>query len=250
MRILSFDTSTGALHVSVTSGTGGQPAYEIELSPNAERQEVASQLMPEIDRAMREVGWDKRSLDLIVVGIGPGSFTGIRVAVITARTLAQFLRLPLVGVSLLESYYLSAGADRAAVVISTTSNQFFYGAFETAADDPAKPALPSGFGTAAEVAVHLASFGQIYADTKAAAALDGTGAAARPLPLIKNIGSVQAQLAYDRLSLMRLTGEDQAEKQKLAETFPWSNVLPLYLRSPSVTVKKDYAAPNSPHERS
>jgi tRNA threonylcarbamoyl adenosine modification protein YeaZ len=221
------------------------------LEPGADRQQVASSLMPEVDKAFRELGWPKRSLDLIVAGVGPGSFTGVRVAVITARTLAQALQLPLIGVSLLETYYVAVGGHSpAATIISTTSNQFFYGAFKGTAEDPAHPVIPSGFGTADELRHVLSDIPAWYADEQALAVFSEHPA--QPLPLMKNIAATQAQLAYDRLSLRRLLPSDTDGKNQLAETFPWVDVLPLYLRGPSVTVKKqkDYATPNPPNDRS
>lgn len=254
MRILSFDTSSSTLHLALLEGR--TPVFERELAPSGpDRQEVASLLMVEIDAAIKALGFDKRSLDLIVVGIGPGSFTGVRVAVITARTLAQVLKLPLIGVSLLESNYLGAVAaisspeSSAAVILATTANQFFYGAFQSTADDPCRQLVPSGFGAAEAVRSALAPVKVWYADAQATAAFPEDPV--QSLPIIKNIAVIQAQLAYDRLSLKRLVpGDGQDGKQQLAESYPWTDVLPLYLRSPSVTVKKDYATPNPPHERS
>ena len=68
---------------------------EKKISPvggaDADRQHAVSMLMPGIDEIVNEARWDKRQLDCLVVGQGPGSFTGIRTAVVTARTLAQGL---------------------------------------------------------------------------------------------------------------------------------------------------------------
>ncbi|HEY9791419.1 MAG TPA: tRNA (adenosine(37)-N6)-threonylcarbamoyltransferase complex dimerization subunit type 1 TsaB [Candidatus Obscuribacterales bacterium] len=279
MRTLSFDTSAGSLHVCLLEDR--TVVHEQKLDPGADRQQVASSLMPEVDKAFGEVGWPKRSLDLLVVGVGPGSFTGVRVAVVTARTLAQALQLPLIGVSLLETYYVAAAEERrrlacesglppagteerglppagteerglppAATIISTTSNLFFYGAFAATTDDPAHPIVPAGFGSAAELRRALSEIPAWYADEQALGVFSEQPA--QPLPLMKNIAAIQAQLAYDRLSLRRLLPSHTDGKNQLAETFPWVDVLPLYLRGPSITVKKqkDYATPNPPNDRS
>lgn len=56
-------------------------------------------LVPLIDEVVQQAGWQKQNdLDLITVSIGPGSFTGLRVGLAAARTLALFLGVPLVGV--------------------------------------------------------------------------------------------------------------------------------------------------------
>jgi tRNA threonylcarbamoyl adenosine modification protein YeaZ len=236
MRILSFDTSASELHLSLL--TDKEPVYERVLgSASNERQEVASLLMPEIARGFEEVGWKKSELDAVVVGIGPGSFTGIRVSVITGRSICQILKLPLIGVSLLEAHYYSLGIDDpAAVIVGSTPPQCFHGVFQRTADDPASALLPPAVARAEVIAEALKDFPTWYADEKASASLGN--ADVLPLPKLKNVGTIQAQLAWDRVSLRDLS----------AETFAWQKVLPLYLRSPSVTLKRNYAPANPANE--
>lgn len=227
MRILSFDTSSFELHLSLLEDRA--PVLERVMTPDsAERQEVASQIMPEIDRALRDAGWDKKSLNAVVVGVGPGSFTGIRIAVITARTICQILQLPLAGVSLLEAYASTFPTESAAVILASTSNQFFYASY-------GKPTIQPKCGNAVAVQSDLSGLHTWFGDEKSVAAFPDR---VQPLPKLKNIGTSQAQLAFDRLSLNGFS----------TETFAWQKVLPLYLRNPSVTIKTNYAAPNPAHE--
>ena len=246
MKILSFDTSTSVLHLSLLQGQ--KAVLEREIPPaSINRSEVASLLMPQIDEAFREVQWGKRDAELIVVGVGPGSFTGIRVAVITARTLAQILQVPLIGVSLLEStYHATAQQAPAAVVFSTTSNQFYYGAFESSGKGMA-PIVEPDCAAPEELIKALSAVSRWFADEKAREAFPDQPTQA--LPFLKNIATTQAEVALDRLSLSGFSREDEKKRRELTETFSWRNVLPLYLRSPSVTLKKSYAAdPNPAHE--
>ena len=55
--------------------------------------------MPAIDFLMASLDWTPKDLDRIVVAEGPGSYTGLRIAVATAKTLAHTLKIELVGVS-------------------------------------------------------------------------------------------------------------------------------------------------------
>src|ERR1041385_9254514 len=61
-------------------------------------------IMPGIDAMFKEKGIAPRELAFVGVGIGPGSFTGLRVGVAIAKGLALGLSLPLVGIGSLEGY--------------------------------------------------------------------------------------------------------------------------------------------------
>lgn len=63
----------------------------------------AERLVPLLQELMDQAGCDWDALDAIGVGIGPGNFTGVRLAVATARGLALSLQKPAIGVSSLES---------------------------------------------------------------------------------------------------------------------------------------------------
>ena len=75
----------------------------------------AERLMPMLEEVLTEGGtaWDR--LDAIAVGVGPGNFTGIRIAVAAARGLAMSLEIPAIGISLFEvrSYAYFEQADSA-----------------------------------------------------------------------------------------------------------------------------------------
>jgi tRNA threonylcarbamoyladenosine biosynthesis protein TsaB len=61
-------------------------------------------LVPLIKRVLNDAKVDKKDLSYIGVSVGPGSFTGIRIGVTTARALAQVLNIPLISVSTLEAF--------------------------------------------------------------------------------------------------------------------------------------------------
>ena len=105
--ILGFDTSTSTLSVAITSG----PAVlaEHEAGPDERgRPRHATALLPAVEAALAEAGgWDR--IGRLAVGVGPGTFTGLRIGVTTARALAQARGLGLAGVSSLAT--LAAGVD-------------------------------------------------------------------------------------------------------------------------------------------
>lgn len=96
--ILAFDTS--AAHCAAALLVRGQI-----VSARAETMArgQAERLMPLLEEMLREQGLDWSALDAIGVGVGPGNFTGIRIAVAAARGLALARRIPAVGVTAFES---------------------------------------------------------------------------------------------------------------------------------------------------
>ena len=105
-RVLGFDTSTAHLSVAITAD--GKTLSEREAGPDETgRPRHARELLVAIEGVLGETGgWD--SVTRIGVGIGPGTFTGLRIGISTARALAQARDLPVVGVSSLSA--LAAGA--------------------------------------------------------------------------------------------------------------------------------------------
>lgn len=61
-------------------------------------------LLPEIEKGFQSLNISPKDLNYIVVGIGPGSYTGIRVGVMAAKTLAYALKIPLIGICTLECF--------------------------------------------------------------------------------------------------------------------------------------------------
>jgi tRNA threonylcarbamoyladenosine biosynthesis protein TsaB len=107
MVILGFDTSTAASSAAVLLPDG----EAVEVRPSSarltERPGHAAELLPAIHDVMERAGLRFGDLDAIAVGRGPGTFTGLRIGVATARALAKAQGLPLRGVSSLAA--LAAG---------------------------------------------------------------------------------------------------------------------------------------------
>jgi tRNA threonylcarbamoyladenosine biosynthesis protein TsaB len=87
MFVLGVDTATPDAVVGVSAD--GELLCEAQVPPRADgRPDHARVLLPEIERSVNAVGgWDR--IDRIAVGVGPGSFTGLRIGISTARALAQ-----------------------------------------------------------------------------------------------------------------------------------------------------------------
>lgn len=100
--LLALDTS--GPFGSVALGAGDDVVACVELK---QRQEHASRLIPTVQEALMRASVGRRDLSGILVGEGPGSFTGVRVAAATAKGLARALGLPLWAVSSLAAAALA-----------------------------------------------------------------------------------------------------------------------------------------------
>jgi len=113
MLILAFDTATEIATSALVS----------DGEVLGERTSRASSLLEDVDALLRQGGAHAHDLDALAVGIGPGSFTGVRVGLATARGLAFGLDLPVAGVCTLDA--LSAGAPGATPVIDARRREVF-----------------------------------------------------------------------------------------------------------------------------
>ena len=108
MIVLGLDTATTATVAGVLDASG--TVFEVRDDPEpGARPGHANRLLGAAEAALAQAGLGWEEVDRIAVGVGPGSFTGLRIGIATARALAQARGLPLVGVSSLEALALGAG---------------------------------------------------------------------------------------------------------------------------------------------
>ena len=113
MLILAFDTATDVATSALVS----------DGEVLGERTSRAVTVLEDIDALLRQAGAHTRELGGIAVGIGPGSFTGVRIGLATARGLALALGVPVAGVSTLDA--LAAGAPGALPVVDARRGEVF-----------------------------------------------------------------------------------------------------------------------------
>ncbi len=239
MKILSFDTSTRSIHTCLL--LDGTPVHEQVLEPSGtERQESAALLLPEIDIAIKAVSWGKQEIDAIVVGAGPGSFTGVRVALVTARSLGQGLNIGVIPMCYLD-VVAAAVAVPCAVVMPAGAGQYFGAAYKMSFDSPGgnERNVPTAdvapFCAPLEDLVRrLDSYERFVGNDQMVAVLT-EHRMLTAWPEINNIAMAGGVLAVDRLSLR--DGPSTAIREALRREYPWQSATPFYLRSPSVTLK-------------
>jgi tRNA threonylcarbamoyladenosine biosynthesis protein TsaB len=113
MLILAFDTATDV----ATS------ALVADGEVLGERTSRAVTLLEDVDALVRQAGMRTQHIDALAVGVGPGSFTGVRIGLATARGLALALGIPVAGVSTLDA--LAAGAPGALPVVDARRREIF-----------------------------------------------------------------------------------------------------------------------------
>lgn len=113
MLILAFDTATDVATVALVR----------DGEVLGERASRAVRILQDVEGLLDDAGLRADEVEAIAVGTGPGSYTGLRMGLITARTLAFSLGVPVAGVSTLDA--LAAGAPEATPVIDGKRREVF-----------------------------------------------------------------------------------------------------------------------------
>ena len=127
MRLLALDTSNEAMSVAVLDND----KLLAQTTINRKRTH-SEQLLPAIDDLVAASGLQPEDLDKIIVADGPGSYTGIRIAVTTGKTLAYTLNIALAGVSSLAVLAANITDTKAMIVpiMNARRNNVFTGVYQ------------------------------------------------------------------------------------------------------------------------
>ena len=141
MKVLAFDTSSKALSLAILEDKQLLAETTINIKKNH-----SITLMPAIDFLMTCLDLTPKDLDRIVVAEGPGSYTGLRIAVATAKTLAHTLNIELVGMSSLLALVPSQQEGLVVPLMDARRNNVYAGFYENE-----NPVLPEAHLSFAEV---------------------------------------------------------------------------------------------------
>lgn len=97
MKVLTLDTTTDTSSIAVADENNLLAEYNF-----AHKMDLSRRLMPNIVSMLKDCALRIKDLNCIGVSLGPGSFTGLRIGVATAKTLAQVLNIPIVGIITLD----------------------------------------------------------------------------------------------------------------------------------------------------
>ena len=128
MKILALDTSTEFLSLALWQD--GAVAVREMLAG----QKHSELVLPLVRELLDEAGLQLSDLDGIAFGMGPGSFTGLRIGCGVAQGLAYGANLPVVGVCTLEALAQQAGADRVIACLDARMNEVYHAAYQRESD--------------------------------------------------------------------------------------------------------------------
>ncbi|MDF2627466.1 MAG: putative glycoprotein endopeptidase [Symbiobacteriaceae bacterium] len=133
MRILALETASTVCTVAVVDGSSVIAEVSLQV-PRAH----STRLMPLIAQMVEESGIAKTDLDGIAVGVGPGSFTGLRIGLATAKGLALALGKPCAGVSTLKAMAFGTGAQigLAVPMLDAKRGEVFTAVYAVGDNDP------------------------------------------------------------------------------------------------------------------
>ncbi len=164
MLVLSLDTSTllgsiGWVQVGNHDEGEAPAAFAESIAPASPGH--AETLLARIKAILSFGGHSIRDIGLIVFGRGPGTFTGLRIGLSTAKGIALAGRIPVLGISSLEALALSLGRDGlVATLIDARRRELFGALYEVAHNagwPAAKPLLQERVGSAAQVLGEISS---------------------------------------------------------------------------------------------
>ncbi|MGV2917094.1 tRNA (adenosine(37)-N6)-threonylcarbamoyltransferase complex dimerization subunit type 1 TsaB [Streptomyces alfalfae] len=212
MLLLALDTATPAVTVALHDGS-----RVVSESSQVDARRHGELLLPAVDRVLADAGLRLDAVTGVVVGVGPGPYTGLRVGLMTADTFGLALGVPVHGVCTLDGLAYASGIDGGPFVVATDARrkEVYWARYDDARTRTGEPAVDRPADLAAEVE-----------------GLPAVGAGALLYP--DTFPDARGPEHVSAASLAALAAERLAAGEELLEPRP------LYLRRPDAQVPKNY----------
>jgi tRNA threonylcarbamoyl adenosine modification protein YeaZ len=237
--LLALDTATPAVTVALYETDGDRL---LAASDQTDARRHGELLLPSVDRVLREAGRPLQEVDRVIVGTGPGPYTGLRVGLVTAETFGAALGIPVLGLCTLDGIAYASGLESPFVVATDARRKEVYWArYSDARTRVGDPAVDRPEELPAEVTAlpAIGAGARLYEDVFTGAwqpAPNGDGPVGRTGEQTGDQGGPRSDppLGQSAAALACLA----AEKLAKGEEFPPPR--PLYLRRPDARVPANY----------
>lgn len=212
MLLLALDTATPAVTVALHDGSS-----VVAASSQVDARRHGELLLPAVDRVLADAGLRLDAVTGIVVGVGPGPYTGLRVGLMTADTFGLALGVPVHGVCTLDGLAYESGIEGGPFVVATDARrkEVYWARYA----DPRTRLTDAAVDRPADIADEVAG-------------LPAVGAGALLYP--ETFPDARAPEHVSAASLASLAAEKLAAGEELLPPRP------LYLRRPDAQVPKNY----------
>lgn len=156
MLVLGIESATSQVGCAI----GGHEGVIAAVHSTRDRRHAES-LVPQIDFARRQAGIELSDLAVVAVDVGPGLYTGLRVGITTAMTMAQTLSVPMVGVSSLDlvAFPLRFTERTIVVAVDARRGEVFHARYRPVPGGVQRVSAPA-VGSPAEVASDILALGE------------------------------------------------------------------------------------------
>ncbi|WP_019632558.1 tRNA (adenosine(37)-N6)-threonylcarbamoyltransferase complex dimerization subunit type 1 TsaB [Actinomadura atramentaria] len=196
MLVLAFDTATAAVTVALHEWIPGETVRARASADAVDARRHTELLTPAVEGVLAEAGAAPADLSAIAVGVGPGPYTGLRVGLVTARSLGEALQIPVHGVCTLDAIAWASGrTEPFAVATDARRKEVYWARYAAAGVRVTGPAVGPAADVLDGVSGDLPVIGEgavLYSDV-----LGGSGAAPDPL---RPSATALADLVVARLS--------------------------------------------------
>ena len=157
--VIAFDTSNEVIAIGIGRLDGESKSIELLASESVPAHRASNtQLLPRLDAMFERLSLAREAVACVCVGRGPGSFTGVRIAMATAKGIASALEVGLIGVSTQASIAWGAWADGVRgrlLVVSDAMRKEIYPAYFDLTHDGVERRTPDSVVRAADFSADL-----------------------------------------------------------------------------------------------